>query len=194
VGGAPRTGWSGIDAQALQRHDRGVPRHQHASRPPGRAGARLHPVADGADLGAPWLYVGEGEQLAGQTKKDWEASATLGGPIVKEKLWFFGAFDYLRGSSLPPRWPLKSESWGHYADAKLSALEQLLVSMGLAEAPPPPIAYAGTPGTRVWVDINSALYYCPGADPYGKTPKGKFLTQREAQDEQFQPARGQPCD
>jgi hypothetical protein len=80
------------------------------------------------------------------------------------------------------------------AEPKLSAFEELLVSMGLAEAPPPPVAYAGTPGTRVWVDINSALYYCPGADPYGKTPKGKFLTQREAQDEQFQPARGQPCD
>lgn len=79
-------------------------------------------------------------------------------------------------------------------EPKLSAFEELLVSMGLAEAPPPPVAYAGTPGTRVWVDINSALYYCPGADPYGKTPKGKFLTQREAQDEQFQPARGQPCD
>jgi len=80
------------------------------------------------------------------------------------------------------------------AEPKLSAFEELLVSMGLAEAPPPPVAYAGAPGTRVWVDINSALYYCPGADPYGKTPKGKFLTQREAQDEQFQPARGQPCD
>jgi hypothetical protein len=80
------------------------------------------------------------------------------------------------------------------AAPKLSAFEELLVSMGLAEAPPPPAAYAGTPGTRVWVDINSALYYCPGAEPYGKTPKGKFLTQREAQDEQFQPARGQPCD
>jgi GAF domain-containing protein len=80
------------------------------------------------------------------------------------------------------------------AEPKLSAFEELLVSMGLAEAPPPPAAYAGTPGTRVWVDINSALYYCPGADPYGKTPKGKYLTQREAQDEQFQPARGQPCD
>jgi hypothetical protein len=80
------------------------------------------------------------------------------------------------------------------AEPKLSVFEQLLVSMGLAEAPPAPVANAGTPGTRVWVDINSALYYCPGADPYGKTPKGKFLTQHEAQDEQFQPARGQPCD
>src|SRR6476660_2386570 len=32
-------------------------------------------------LGAPWLYVGEGEQLAGDTQKDWETSATMGGPI-----------------------------------------------------------------------------------------------------------------
>jgi outer membrane receptor protein involved in Fe transport len=77
--------------------------------------------APGADLGAPWLYVGEGEQLASETKTDWEANATLGGPIVKEKLWFFGAFDYLRGASLPSRWPLLNESWGRYADAKLSA-------------------------------------------------------------------------
>jgi len=80
------------------------------------------------------------------------------------------------------------------AERRLSPFEELLVSMGLAEAPPPPATYAGAPGTRVWVDVKSALYYCPGAEPYGKTPKGKFLTQRDAQDEQFQPARGQPCD
>jgi hypothetical protein len=80
------------------------------------------------------------------------------------------------------------------AERRLSPLEELLVSMGLAEAPPPPATYAGAPGTRVWVDVQSALYYCPGAEPYGKTPKGKFLTQRDAQDEQFQPARGQPCE
>jgi len=77
--------------------------------------------AAGSDLGAPFLFVGEGEQLAGEQKKDWEGSATLGGPIVKDKLWFFGAFDYLRSASLPPRWPLQSESWGRYADAKLSS-------------------------------------------------------------------------
>jgi len=75
----------------------------------------------GQDLGAPFLFVGEGEQLAGEVKKDWEGSATVGGPIVKDKLWFFGAFDYTRGASLPPRWPLQSESWNRYADAKLSA-------------------------------------------------------------------------
>jgi hypothetical protein len=82
--------------------------------------ANNQPTA-GADLGRPFLFVGEGEQLAGEVKKDWEGSATLGGPVVKDKLWFFGAFDYTRGASLPPRWPLQSESWNRYADAKLSA-------------------------------------------------------------------------
>ena len=80
------------------------------------------------------------------------------------------------------------------AEQKLTPLEELLVAMGLAEAPPPPAVYLGTPGTKVWVDLHNALYYCPGAEPYGKTPKGKFLTQHDAQAEQFQPARGQPCD
>jgi hypothetical protein len=77
--------------------------------------------APGEDLGRPFLFVGEGEQLAGEIQTDWEGSGTIGGPIVKDRLWFFGAFDYVRGASLPPRWPLKSESWGRYADAKISA-------------------------------------------------------------------------
>ena len=80
------------------------------------------------------------------------------------------------------------------AAPKLSAFEELLVSMGLAEAPAPPMTYTGTPGIKVWVDQHNALYYCPGAEPYGTTPKGKFMTQHDAQYEQFQPARGQPCD
>jgi Carboxypeptidase regulatory-like domain/TonB dependent receptor-like, beta-barrel len=74
------------------------------------------------DLGASWLFVGEGEQLAGETKSDWETSATVGGPIRKDNLWFFGAFDYLRSSSLPPRWSLQNESWSRYVDGKISAV------------------------------------------------------------------------
>lgn len=77
--------------------------------------------AANADLGADFLFVGEGEQLSGQTKKDWEGSATLGGPILKDKLWFFGALNYLRAAGLRPRWSLQEESKGRYADAKLSA-------------------------------------------------------------------------
>jgi hypothetical protein len=78
------------------------------------------------------------------------------------------------------------------SEPKLTPFEELLVAVGLAEAPLP-VVYTGAPGTKVWVDLHKALYYCPGAEPYGKTPKGKFLTQRDAQDLNFQPARGQPC-
>jgi hypothetical protein len=71
--------------------------------------------------GSDFLYVNEGDLLATDLKKDWEASGTVGGPIVKDKLWFFGAFDYNRGTSLPPLSAVNSESWGRYADLKLSA-------------------------------------------------------------------------
>jgi hypothetical protein len=76
----------------------------------------------GDDLGADFLFVGEGEQLAGETKTDWEGSLTLGGPILKDKLWFFGAANYVRSASLPPRWSLENQYKGRYADAKISAV------------------------------------------------------------------------
>jgi hypothetical protein len=71
--------------------------------------------------GSSYLYVNEGDLLATDIKKDWEGSGTVGGPIVRDRLWFFGAFDYNRGTSLPPLSTVNSESWGRYADAKLSA-------------------------------------------------------------------------
>jgi hypothetical protein len=77
--------------------------------------------APGPYPGSDFLYVPEDVQLAGDVKSDWEGSATLGGPIVKDKVWFFGAYNYLRGSELPPRWSLTNESWRNYADAKISA-------------------------------------------------------------------------
>lgn len=78
-------------------------------------------------------------------------------------------------------------------DADLSLFDQMLIGLGLAEAPPPP-ENKGNPDTQVWVDLHTALYYCPGADLYGKTPKGKFTTQREAQLDQFEPAYRKACD
>lgn len=76
---------------------------------------------------------------------------------------------------------------------KLSFLEELLVSMGLAEAPPAP-SYSGNPNIPVWVDVHTALYYCPGSDLYGKTPQGKIASQRDAQQDQFEPASRKVCD
>jgi hypothetical protein len=71
--------------------------------------------------------------------------------------------------------------------------DRVLISMGLAE-PPPAQEYKGNPDTQVWVDLHTALYYCPGDDLYGKTPKGKITSQRDAQLDQFEPAYRKTCD
>ena len=78
-------------------------------------------------------------------------------------------------------------------NADLSLFDRMLISLGIAEAPEP-VEYKGNPDTQVWVDLHTALYYCPGADLYGKTPKGKFTTQRDAQLDQFEPAYRKACD
>lgn len=78
-------------------------------------------------------------------------------------------------------------------DADLPLLDRMLIGLGLAEAPPPPET-KGNPETQVWVDLQTALYYCPGTDLYGKTPKGKFATQRDAQLDQFEPAYRKACE
>ncbi len=79
------------------------------------------------------------------------------------------------------------------ADADLSTFDRLMIGMGLADAPEAP-EYKGNPDTQVWIDLHTALYYCPGADLYGKTPKGKFATQRDAQLDQFESASRKVCD
>lgn len=81
----------------------------------------------------------------------------------------------------------------HAAQPSLTFFEKLLVSLGLAETPPAP-TYLGNPNARVWVDLHTALYYCSGSDLYGKTPGGKFTTQRDAQLDQFEPAARKTCE
>jgi hypothetical protein len=75
----------------------------------------------------------------------------------------------------------------------LTLFEQLLVSLGLAETPAAPV-YLGNPNAPVWVDLHTALYYCSDSDLYGKTARGKFTTQRDAQLDQFEPAARKNCD
>lgn len=79
------------------------------------------------------------------------------------------------------------------AQPSLTLFEKLLVSLGLAETPPAPV-YLGNPNAQVWVDLHTALYYCADSDLYGKTPGGKFTTQRDAQMDQFEPAARRDCD
>jgi hypothetical protein len=78
-------------------------------------------------------------------------------------------------------------------DADLSLFDKLLIGLGMAEAPEAP-EYKGNPDIQVWVDLRTALYYCPGSDLYSKTSKGKLESQREAQLDQFEPAYRKPCD
>lgn len=78
-------------------------------------------------------------------------------------------------------------------DADLSAWDKLLISLGLADPPEAP-EYKGNPDVRVWVDLHTALYYCPGSDLYGKTPKGKYASQRDAELDQFEPAERKACE
>jgi len=74
----------------------------------------------------------------------------------------------------------------------LTVSESMLVALGLAEPPPPPVA-TGNPSARVWVDVHTGLYYCSGAELYGKSPDGKFTNQRDAQLDQFEPAARRNC-
>ncbi|HEX3319896.1 MAG TPA: GAF domain-containing protein [Terriglobales bacterium] len=78
-------------------------------------------------------------------------------------------------------------------EADLSLYERFLVAIGLAEPPPAPI-YEGNPDTKVWVDLQTGLYYCPNADLYGTTAKGRFTSQKDAQLDQFEPADRRACD
>jgi GAF domain-containing protein len=78
-------------------------------------------------------------------------------------------------------------------NADLSLFDKMLIGLGLAEAPDAPEP-KGNPETQVWIDLQTALYYCPGSDLYGKTPKGKMSSQRDAQLDQFEPAYRKACE
>ena len=46
---------------------------------------------------------------------------------------------------------------------------------------------------KVWVDLNTGLYYCPGADSYGRTRGGRYLKQADARLGNFEPAGRREC-
>jgi GAF domain-containing protein len=75
---------------------------------------------------------------------------------------------------------------------QLTLFEKLMINLGLAEPPSAPVDL-GNPEAQVWVDVHTALYYCSGSELFGKTADGKFTTQRDAQQDQFEPANRKPC-
>jgi hypothetical protein len=54
-------------------------------------------------------------------------------------------------------------------------------------------AYAGNPEAKVWIDLRTALYYCPGEAQYAQHPNGRFAKQIDAQLDHFEPASRRAC-
>jgi hypothetical protein len=49
------------------------------------------------------------------------------------------------------------------------------------------------PTVRVWVNLSSRVYHCPGGRYYGATKRGKFMTEVDAQKTGNRPAYGRGC-
>ena len=56
-------------------------------------------------------------------------------------------------------------------------------------------AVEGNPRIRVWVDLKTGLYYCPGAYHYGYkgARRGRVMLQKDAEYDYFQSATGAAC-
>ena len=46
---------------------------------------------------------------------------------------------------------------------------------------------------KVWAEMQTGLYHCPGDASWGKGAQGKYMTQSEAIQDAFRPAHNQPC-
>jgi hypothetical protein len=95
----------------------------------------------------------------------------------------------VNATSAPPTAPAATHK---PAAPEISVFDRFLISVGLAD-PPEPAQDKGNPSAAVWVDLQTGLYYCSGTDLYGKTPRGKYTGQRDAQLDRFEPAYRQPC-
>lgn len=83
----------------------------------------------------------------------------------------------------------------------IAAVLAVVVSMplvGMAWPQPEPTVLVqykgGNPDTRVWVNLPTHVYHCPGDRWYGKTKHGEYMTQAEAQKKGNRPAYGRVCE
>nr|AUN36707.1 LuxR family DNA-binding response regulator [uncultured bacterium] len=71
------------------------------------------------------------------------------------------------------------------------AFDRSLLYLGLKKAPPQ--VYDGNPDVKVWIDLRTALYYCPGDPHYGSHRNGRYEKQIEAQFDHFESASRKAC-
>jgi hypothetical protein len=71
---------------------------------------------------------------------------------------------------------------------------QAAVVLHLSSPAAPAAVPSGTNAQiKVWVDLNTGLYYCPGADSYGRTRSGRYVNQADAHLANFEPAQRREC-
>ena len=77
------------------------------------------PPAD--DLGRSWLTLVPGTNFNFYPKRDWELDLTVGGPVLRDKVWFFAAGNLLGSKEKLLNWTPLSNWTGRYGDIKISA-------------------------------------------------------------------------
>lgn len=75
---------------------------------------------DPGSLGRDWLYMGETDNVYQEPIKNQELSLTLGGPLIKNRLWFYTGFDLNESRMKVPFFEPESGYKGRYFDAKLT--------------------------------------------------------------------------
>jgi two-component system response regulator NreC len=65
--------------------------------------------------------------------------------------------------------------------------------VSLFQKAPSPQASGGNPEVTVWIDLRTALYYCPGEPQYTQHHHGRFAKQIDAQRDHFEPASRKAC-
>ncbi len=82
------------------------------------------------------------------------------------------------------------------ADSTATSLKT--VAPAQAAVAPPSSAIPSKPQSpadaiKVWVNVSSKVYHCPGSEWYGKTQSGKYMSQADAIAMGARPAYSKPC-
>jgi hypothetical protein len=81
-----------------------------------------------------------------------------------------------------------------FAEERTSAAFGLHLSISFGRVTPRrPVGEGEGSLTTVWLNTDVGVYYCPGSMPYGATPHGRFMTEREALVAGASPAQGRRC-
>src|SRR5262249_47952970 len=78
----------------------------------------------GDDLGRDWLHldpnVDPDSSLLGRTEKDREFAFTAGGPIKKDRAWFFAGMNFIGEDDNPALWTVLEQNNSKFYDFKVS--------------------------------------------------------------------------